>query len=144
MFLAHLVLDEPDDLGGEGGGAAQPIDGPAPEDVEIVSLAVLAELAVGGDVSLYVLPEAELDQEPPQRAVPKAESMEHARLDRQFTAILQRRDPTELAPESVVGPNGRRRSEPLRQHPDAGTVVSLNAGMMPSCVTEVRATSLFL
>lgn len=49
----------------------------------------------------YVLPEGELEDEPPQRAVPKAESVEHARLDRQFTAMLQDRDPGNIAPESV-------------------------------------------
>ena len=32
----------------------------------------------------YVLPGAALEEEPPQRAVPKADSVEHARLDRQF------------------------------------------------------------
>ena len=49
----------------------------------------------------YVLPEADLEEEPPQRAVPKADSVEHARLDRQFTAVLQRRDPLAVFPESV-------------------------------------------
>ncbi len=49
----------------------------------------------------YVLPEADLEEEPAQRAVPKADSVEHARIDRQFTAILQRRDPLSVRPESV-------------------------------------------
>lgn len=49
----------------------------------------------------YVLPEADLEEEPSQRAIPKADSVEHARLDRQFTAVLQRRDPAAVRPESV-------------------------------------------
>ena len=49
----------------------------------------------------YVLPGAELEEEPPQRAIPKADSVEHARLDRQFAAVMQRRDPTDIAPHSV-------------------------------------------
>ena len=49
----------------------------------------------------YVLPGAALEEEPPQRAVPKADSVEHARLDRQFAAVTQDRDPTDIAPHSV-------------------------------------------
>lgn len=49
----------------------------------------------------YVLPEAALEEEPPQRAIPKADSVEHARLERQFTAVLQRRDPAAIRPEHV-------------------------------------------
>jgi hypothetical protein len=49
----------------------------------------------------YILPEADLEEEPPQRAIPKADSVEHARLERQFTAVLQRRDPMAVRPESI-------------------------------------------
>lgn len=49
----------------------------------------------------YVLPETELQEEPPQRAVPKAESVEHARIDRQFTAILQGRESGDVALDTV-------------------------------------------
>ena len=49
----------------------------------------------------YVLPGATLEEEPPQRAVPKAVSVEHARLDRQFAAVMQRRAPADVAPRSV-------------------------------------------
>lgn len=49
----------------------------------------------------YVLPEADLEEEPPQRAIPRADSVEHARLDRQFTAVLQHRDPIGVRPESI-------------------------------------------
>ena len=45
----------------------------------------------------YVLPDADLEEEPPQRSVPKADSVEHARLDRQFGAILQQRELDEVA-----------------------------------------------
>ena len=49
----------------------------------------------------YVLPGAELEEDPPQRAVPKTDSVEHARLDRQFTAVLQNGEPADIVPESV-------------------------------------------
>ena len=49
----------------------------------------------------YVLPDADREDEPPQRAVPSADSLEHARLDRQFAAILQQREPSEVTPERV-------------------------------------------
>lgn len=50
----------------------------------------------------YVLLEGELDETPPQRAVPRADSLEHARLRLQFTAILEGRDPAEVVPEGVT------------------------------------------
>ena len=49
----------------------------------------------------YVLPGAEVEEEPPQRAVPKADSVEHARLDRQFAAVMLNRDPAEIVPHTV-------------------------------------------
>ena len=49
----------------------------------------------------YVLPDAAIDEEPPQRAVPRAISVEHARLDRQFAAVMQHRAPAEIAPRSI-------------------------------------------
>ena len=49
----------------------------------------------------YVLPDASIDEEPPQRAVPKALSVEHARLDRQFAAVMQGRAPAEVVPRSI-------------------------------------------
>ncbi|MDE2907382.1 MAG: ATP-binding protein, partial [Acidobacteriota bacterium] len=49
----------------------------------------------------YVLPDASIEEEPPQRAVPKALSVEHARLDRQFVAMMQGREPTEVVPRSI-------------------------------------------
>ena len=49
----------------------------------------------------YVLPNADLGAEPPQRSVPKVDSVEHARLERQFTALLQNRETSDIAPHSV-------------------------------------------
>ena len=49
----------------------------------------------------YVLADATVEDEPPQRAVPRADSVEHARLDRQFAAVMQSRDPTDIAPSRV-------------------------------------------
>ena len=49
----------------------------------------------------YVLPDADLGADPPQRSVPKADSIEHARLERQFTALLQNRETSDIAPHSV-------------------------------------------
>ena len=45
----------------------------------------------------YVVRDAELENEPPQRSIPRADSVEHARLDRQFGAILQHREPADVA-----------------------------------------------
>jgi DNA phosphorothioation-dependent restriction protein DptH len=50
----------------------------------------------------YILPETDLEEEPPQRAIPKSDSVEHARLERQFTAVLQQRDPSAVRPENVA------------------------------------------
>lgn len=63
----------------------------------------------------YVLPEADLEEEPPQRAIPKADSVEHARLNRQFTAVLQRRDPLSICPESVGWSQRTRKGKPAAQ-----------------------------
>ncbi len=49
----------------------------------------------------FVLPSGELDEDPPQRSVPRMGSVEHARLDRQFTALAQNREAAEIAPKSV-------------------------------------------
>lgn len=59
----------------------------------------------------YVVRDAELEDEPPQRSIPKAASVEHARLDRQFGAILQQREPADIALTRV---GWRQRSTPRR------------------------------
>ena len=62
----------------------------------------------------YVLPEADLEEEPPQRAIPNSDSVEHARLERQFTAVLQRRDPLAVRPENIGWAQEPQKGE--RQH----------------------------
>ena len=49
----------------------------------------------------YVLPGAELEEEPSQQDAPRADSVEHGRIDRQFAALLQDREAADVAPESV-------------------------------------------
>ena len=49
----------------------------------------------------YVLPDGDRGAEPPQRSVPKADSVEHARLERQFTALQQNRETSDVVPHSV-------------------------------------------
>ena len=49
----------------------------------------------------YVLPDTALEEEPPQRAVPRAASVEHGRLDRQFAAAIQSRETTDIAPKII-------------------------------------------
>lgn len=50
----------------------------------------------------YVLPGGTLDEEPPQRATPKEDSLEHAKLKLQFTAISNARDPQAIIVKDVV------------------------------------------
>ena len=54
----------------------------------------------------YVLPNAELNEEPPQRAIPLEASLEHARLKLQFTAISEHRNPEEISYREVLWVNG--------------------------------------
>jgi DNA phosphorothioation-dependent restriction protein DptH len=49
----------------------------------------------------YVVPEGEIDEPPPQRAVPRDDSLVHAWKRLQFTALLERRDPTDVMPQEV-------------------------------------------
>ena len=50
----------------------------------------------------YVLPGTELEEEPSQRDAPRADSVEHGRIDRQFAALLEHREPAAVAPESIA------------------------------------------
>jgi hypothetical protein len=50
----------------------------------------------------YVLPEGTMEEDPPQRAVPNATSLEHARLRLQFSALMQGRNPNEVRVKDVV------------------------------------------
>jgi DNA phosphorothioation-dependent restriction protein DptH len=50
----------------------------------------------------YVLPDGTMEEEPPQRAVPQAVSLEHARLRLQFTALTQGRRTQEIQVRDVI------------------------------------------
>ena len=49
----------------------------------------------------YVVPEGEIDEPPPQRAVPRDDSLIHAWKRIQFTALLDRRNPADVMPQEV-------------------------------------------
>ena len=64
----------------------------------------------------YVLPGAALEEEPPQRAVPRADSVEHARLDRQFAAVSRRTATRRTLPRTAsTGPGRAIAGGPLRK-----------------------------
>ena len=63
----------------------------------------------------YVLPSGSIDEEPPQRAVPIEQSLEHGRFALQFTALGDERDPDEIAINSVVWGEGGRSRKIARQ-----------------------------
>ncbi len=50
----------------------------------------------------YVLPDAEIDEEPPLRVIPQEISLEHAKLRLQFKAIAEHRDPNTVTLKDVV------------------------------------------
>lgn len=56
----------------------------------------------------YVVIEVDEPPPPPQRAVQNDESQEHARLRLQFSAVVDGRDPTSIAPQSVAWAERRR------------------------------------
>ncbi len=56
----------------------------------------------------YVVTEVDEPPPPPQRAVQNDESLEHARLRLQFSAVVDDRDPTVIAPQSVSWAERRR------------------------------------
>src|SRR6266568_5093437 len=49
----------------------------------------------------YVVPEGGIDAPPPQRAVPRDDSLVHAWKRMQFTALLDRRNPDDVRPQEV-------------------------------------------
>ena len=57
----------------------------------------------------YVIGEVEEPPEPPQRAVPRDNSLEHARLRLQMTAVADDRDPEPIAPSFVAWVERRSR-----------------------------------
>lgn len=63
----------------------------------------------------YVLPGGTIDEEPPQRAIPIEQSLEHARLRLQLTALGDERDPDEIAITSVSWAENSRAKKTSRQ-----------------------------
>lgn len=63
----------------------------------------------------YVLPGGSIEEEPPQRAIPIEQSLEHARFRLQLTALGDERDPEEIAISGVVWAEGSRSKRAARQ-----------------------------
>ncbi|MCB0064496.1 MAG: hypothetical protein KDE19_20365, partial [Caldilineaceae bacterium] len=59
----------------------------------------------------YVLPEGDVDIVPPQRAVQREVSLNHAQLSLQFVALLDGRNPTPIAPSTVGWAEGKPRTK---------------------------------
>ncbi len=58
----------------------------------------------------YVLPDGEVDVDPPQRAVQREASLVHARTRARFTALIDGRDPDAIVVKSVEWAEGRSRA----------------------------------
>ena len=65
--------------------------------------------------SFYVLPGGNIEEEPPQRAIPIEQSLEHARFRLQLTALGDERDPEEIAISGVAWAEGGRSKKVSRQ-----------------------------
>lgn len=63
----------------------------------------------------YVLPGGNIEEEPPQRAIPIEQSLEHARFRLQLTALGDERDPDEIAISGVAWAEGGRSKKASRQ-----------------------------
>lgn len=63
----------------------------------------------------YVLPGGNIEEEPPQRAIPIEQSLEHARFRLQLTAIGDDRDPGEITVNGVAWAEGGRSQKASRQ-----------------------------
>lgn len=63
----------------------------------------------------YVLPGGSIEEEPPQRAIPIEQSLEHARFRLQLTALGDERDPEEIAIGGVAWAEGGRSKKAFRQ-----------------------------
>jgi hypothetical protein len=63
----------------------------------------------------YVLPGGSIEEEPPQRAIPIEQSLEHARFRLQLTALGDERDPDEIAISGVAWAEGGRSKKASRQ-----------------------------
>lgn len=62
----------------------------------------------------YVLPGGNIEEEPPQRAVPIEQSLEHARFRLQLTALGDERDPDDIAISGVAWSEGGRTKKTSR------------------------------
>jgi hypothetical protein len=63
----------------------------------------------------YVLPGGALEEDPPQRAIPIEQSLEHARLRLQLSALADDRDPSEIAVSGVAWGQGGKTKSAARQ-----------------------------
>lgn len=63
----------------------------------------------------YVLPAGNIEEEPPQRAIPIESSLEHARFRLQLTALGDDRDPDEINISSTSWADGGHSKKTLRQ-----------------------------
>lgn len=63
----------------------------------------------------YVLPGGNIEEEPPQRAIPIEQSLEHARFRLQLTALGDERDPDDIAISGVTWAEGGRYKKTSRQ-----------------------------
>jgi len=63
----------------------------------------------------YVLPDGNIEEEPPQRAIPIEQSLEHARFRLQLTALGDERDPDDITISGVAWAEGRRSKKTSRQ-----------------------------
>lgn len=63
----------------------------------------------------YVLPGGSIEEEPPQRAIPIEQSLEHARFRLQLTALGDERNPDEVTLSSVTWAEGGRSKKASRQ-----------------------------
>jgi DNA phosphorothioation-dependent restriction protein DptH len=52
--------------------------------------------------SFYVLTDADIEDEPPQRAIPQEMSLEHAKLRLKFTAISQKNDHKQIVAKDII------------------------------------------
>lgn len=62
----------------------------------------------------YVLPGGRIEEEPPQRAIPIEQSLEHAFFRLQLTALGDERDPEEVAISGIAWIEGHRSKKALR------------------------------
>lgn len=62
----------------------------------------------------YVLPGGNIEEEPPQRAIPIEQSLEHARFRLQLTALGDERDPNDIAISGVAWSEGGRTKKTSR------------------------------